>query len=79
MDLSLSDEQKMIVDQVRRFVQEEIWPLEDSLDPDTDELPEADYERLVKRTQEMGLYGLDIPPEFGGPDVGHCHPHLDRD
>ena len=69
MDLSLSEEQKMIVDQVRRFVREEIWPLEDKLDPDTDELPEADYERLVKRTQEMGLYGLDIPPEFGGPDV----------
>ena len=69
MDISLSEEQKMIVDQVRHFVREEIWPLEDKLDPDTDELPEADHARLVKRTQEMGLYGLDIPPEYGGPDV----------
>lgn len=69
MDLSLSEEQKMIVDQVRRFVRDEIWPLEDSLDPDTDELPPDDYARLVKRTQEMGLFGLDIPTEFGGPDV----------
>ncbi len=69
MDLSLTEEQKMIVDQVRRYVRDEIWPLEDKLDPDTDELPPEDYERLTRRTQEMGLFGLDIPPEYGGPDV----------
>jgi len=69
MDLSLSDEQKLIVDQVRRFVREEIVPLEDGLDPDADSLPPEDHERLAGRVAEMGLYGLDIPPEFGGPDV----------
>ncbi|MCY4230278.1 MAG: acyl-CoA dehydrogenase family protein [Alphaproteobacteria bacterium] len=69
MDLSLTDEQKLIVDQVRRFVREEIVPLEDRLDPDADSLPPEDHERLTGRVAEMGLYGLDIPPEFGGPDV----------
>ena len=69
MDLSLTDEQKLIVDQVRRFVREEIVPLEDGLDPDADSLPPEDHERLAGRVAEMGLYGLDIPPEFGGPDV----------
>ena len=69
MDLSLTDEQKLIVDQVRRFVREEIAPLEDGLDPDADSLPPEDHERLAGRVAEMGLYGLDIPPEFGGPDV----------
>ncbi len=69
MDLSLTDEQKLIVDQVRRFVREEIVPLEDGLDPDADSLPPDDHERLAGRVAEMGLYGLDIPPEFGGPDV----------
>ena len=69
MDLSLSDEQKIIVDQVRRFVRDEIWAMEDKLDPDTDELPADDFARLTARTEEMGLFGLDIPPEFGGPDI----------
>ena len=69
MDLSLTDEQKLIVDQVRRFVREEIAPLEDGLDPDADSLPPEDHERLSARVAGMGLYGLDIPPEFGGPDV----------
>ena len=38
MDLALSDEQRIIVDMVRRFVREEIVPLEDTLDPDADEV-----------------------------------------
>ena len=36
MDLALTDEQRMIVDMVQRFVREEIVPLEDTLDPDAD-------------------------------------------
>ena len=69
MDLSLSEEQKMIVDQVRRYVRDEIWSIEDKLDPDTDELDPDDFARLTAKTEEMGLFGLDIPPEFGGPDI----------
>ncbi|MGY9054468.1 MAG: acyl-CoA dehydrogenase family protein [Alphaproteobacteria bacterium] len=69
MDLSLSDEQRMIVDQVRRYVRDEIWSIEDKLDPDTDELDPDDFVRLCNKTEEMGLFGLDIPPEFGGPDI----------
>ena len=69
MDLALSEEQKMIVEMVRQFVREEILPLEEHLDPDADELPPEDYDRLVAQTKAMGLYGLDTPPEFGGPDI----------
>ena len=69
MDLALSEEQKMIVEMVRQFVREEIVPLEEHLDPDADELPPEDYDRLVAQTKAMGLYGLDTPPEFGGPDI----------
>ena len=69
MDLALNEEQKLIVDQVRRFVREEIVPIEDGLDPDADALPPDDHARLVGKTREMGLHGLDIPPEFGGPDI----------
>ncbi len=69
MDLKLSEEQSLIRDMVRRFVREEILPLEANLDPDASELDPADRERLVGITKEMGLYGLDIPVEFGGPDI----------
>ena len=69
MDLQLTDEQKLITEMVRRFVREEILPLEQNLDPDASELDAADQARLVALTKEMGLYGLDIPVEFGGPDI----------
>ena len=54
---------------VRRFVHEEILPLELNLDPDADEIPAEDFERLTEKTKAMGLFGMDIPPEFGGPDI----------
>ena len=69
MDFSLTEEQEMIVGMVRRFVREEILPLELDLDPDADALKEEDRTRLVEKTKAMGLYGLDIPPEYGGPDL----------
>ena len=69
MDLALTDEQRIIVDMVRRFVREEIVPLEDTLDPDADEVPPEKLEELVEKTKEMGLHGLDTPPEYGGPDI----------
>ena len=69
MYLSLTQEQEMIIGLVRRFVREEILPLELKLDPDADALDAADRDRLISKTKEMGLYGLDIPPEYGGPDI----------
>jgi alkylation response protein AidB-like acyl-CoA dehydrogenase len=69
MDLELSEEQKLITATVRKFVRNEIVPLEADLDPDGSELDPDDHERLVAQVKQMGFYGLDIPPEYGGPDV----------
>ena len=69
MNLEPSEEQKAIVAQVRRLVSEEIVPLEDNLDPDASELPAEDHARLVAKVKAMGLYGLDIPAEYGGPGI----------
>ena len=69
MDLDLSEEQRMLVESVRRFVQEEIVPLEGDLDPDADVLPQHEHERLVAKVRKMGLYGLDVPAEYGGPGL----------
>ena len=69
MDFEPNSEQQMLIDQVRRYVREEIIPLEAKLDPDASELDPADQARLVEKTKAMGLYGIDIPKEFGGPDI----------
>ncbi|MDA8372978.1 MAG: acyl-CoA dehydrogenase family protein [Actinomycetota bacterium] len=69
MNLELTDEQKMLVETVRRFVREEIVPLEGDLDPDADALHPEDEVRLVTKVKAMGLYGLDIPEQFGGPGI----------
>ena len=69
MDLSLTEEQQLIVNMIRRYDRQDILPLEDNLDPDEDTLPPELFDGLVKKTKEMGLFGLGIPPEYGGPDV----------
>ena len=69
MDLELTPEQKQIVESVRRFVREEVVPLEAGLDPDASELEPEDQERLVGIVKAMGFYGLDIPEEYGGPGI----------
>ncbi len=66
MDLELSDEQRMLVEQVRRFVRQEVDPLEANLDPDASELSAEDHERLVGITTSMGLFQMDVPEEYGG-------------
>jgi acyl-CoA dehydrogenase len=69
MDLDLTSEQQMIVETVRRFVREEIVPLEAKLDPDASELPAEDFARLSQKVKDMGFWGLDIPEEYGGPGI----------
>ncbi len=69
MDLKPSEEQKLIVAQVRRFVREEIAPLEAALDPDASELAPEDFARLSAKVKAMGFWGLDIPAEYGGPGI----------
>lgn len=69
MDLTPSDEQQLIIDTIRRFVHDEIVPLERVLDPDAGALAPDDHVRLVAMTKQMGFYGLDIPAEFGGPGL----------
>ena len=69
MDFQLSDEQRLIVQSVRRFIREEIRPLEADLDPDAFHLRPEDRDRLTAMVKEMGLYQMDVPEEYGGPGV----------
>jgi len=73
MDFALNDEQKMMIDTIRRFIAEELKPLEDPLE-NTGALPEADALRIHAKAKELGLYALNMPAELGGGGLSN----LDR-
>lgn len=73
MDFALNDEQKMMIDTIRRFIAEELHPLEDALE-NTGALPEADARRIHAKAKELGLYALNMPAELGGGGLSN----LDR-
>ncbi len=51
----------ILLDAIRRFVRERLIPAEQQL-VDSDEIPAA----ILSEMREMGLFGLTIPPEYGG-------------
>jgi acyl-CoA dehydrogenase len=69
VELDLPDDLKMLRDMVRRFVTEELIPLEGkSLDGATLK-PEVE-EKLTARCKELGLWQIDVSEEFGGQGLG---------
>src|SRR5215213_703642 len=56
-----TDEQKAIIEMVRRFVDEQIIPKAEHYDA-ADEFPED----IVEQMKELGLFGVTIPEEYGG-------------
>src|SRR5687768_3957549 len=63
---TLPDELRLLREQIRRFIREEIVPLEQRLDPDAPGLPREEWERLVSKTKAAGLWALAAPEEYGG-------------
>ncbi len=57
-------ERELIVSTVRKFVQQEVIPAASELEH-RNEYPH----QLVKQMQAMGLFGLNIPEEYGGANV----------
>jgi acyl-CoA dehydrogenase len=65
MDLSLSTEQLMLVDAVRKFVERELLPLEDAIE-EQGCLDPAVARALFEKSRANGMYAMNIPEEFGG-------------
>ena len=65
MDFSLNDEQKMMIDTIRRFIAEELHPLEAELE-DQGFLAKEKSLAVFNKSKELGLYALNIPEELGG-------------
>jgi acyl-CoA dehydrogenase len=65
MDFSLPEELRMLKDQVRRFVDTEMIPVERET-CDGQELKPEYRQKFEARIKEMGLWMMDVPAEFGG-------------
>ncbi len=65
MDLSLNEEHRALRESVRRFVEDTVNPVWQEIDR-TDRLPAA----VLDGAREMGLFGMAIPPEYGGLGFG---------
>src|SRR5262245_46966851 len=62
----LPDELLLLREQIRRFVRDELIPVEQRIDPDAPDIPEEDFRRLSAKTKAAGLWALGAPEEYGG-------------
>ena len=69
MNFELDPELADLQTRVRRFVDEELLPLEREL-ASAEVLPQPLFEQLRARTKELGLWMYDIPKEHGGQGLG---------
>ena len=65
MDFSLNDEQKMMIDTIRRFIAEDLQPLENEVEEKGYLKPEK-AAAIHAKGKELGLYALNMPAELGG-------------
>lgn len=74
MNFDLDDDHRMIAELVRRFVDDELVPLENGvLDRDARghglELTADERAQVDRVSRELGLWGLDAPADVGGTDL----------
>ncbi|MGA0237213.1 MAG: acyl-CoA dehydrogenase family protein [Acidimicrobiales bacterium] len=65
MDFSISDEQQMVVDTVRSFVEKELIPYEDQVER-SGQVPTELVEQIKQRSLDAGIYAANMPEELGG-------------
>ena len=65
MEFSLSNEQEMIIDSVRSFVEQELYPHEDEVEK-TNHIDTGLAESIKQKAINLGLYATNMPVEYGG-------------
>jgi len=74
IDFSLTDDMRLLVETVRRFVETEVRPLEDEVERTAKVPPEA-LAALKAKSKSLGLFAMNMPAEVGGGGlscVEHC-------
>lgn len=74
LDFSLTDEQKMVQQTVRRFVDRELMPLESEVMQSEGKYATGIepnlYHSLQQKAKELGFWGINTPEEYGGANLG---------
>ncbi|ASV69872.1 acyl-CoA dehydrogenase family protein [Cytobacillus sp. FSL W7-1323] len=74
MDLRLTEEQKMVQQTIRKFVEKELIPLENEVLKNEREgkpsLSKEVQKKLQLKAKEAGFWGINTPEEYGGADLG---------
>ena len=70
MNFGLTEEQQMIVDTVRSFVENEIYPHEDAVER-SGTVPADIAEQIKQKTLDLGFYACNFPEEVGGAGLSH--------
>uniref|UniRef100_UPI00240A17BC acyl-CoA dehydrogenase family protein n=1 Tax=Piscibacillus halophilus TaxID=571933 RepID=UPI00240A17BC len=74
MQLRLTEEQKMVQQTIRKFVEKELIPLENEvLKNEREGRPGISSEKLKElqlKAKEAGFWGINTPEEYGGADLG---------
>lgn len=65
MDYEIPESLRLMQETIRRFVNQDLEPLSQQVE-DEDHIPEE----IVQKMRELGLFGLSIPEEYGGLDLG---------
>ena len=65
MDFALTTEQTMLVESLKAFVEQELYPYEKEVEEAGEVRPEL-FEQIKRKAIEQGFYAANIPEEFGG-------------
>ncbi|HAW17668.1 MAG TPA: acyl-CoA dehydrogenase, partial [Oceanospirillaceae bacterium] len=65
MDFSLTNEQKMIIDTLKTFVEQELYPHEMEVEKTNQIRPEL-AAQIKQKALDLGLYAANMPEEHGG-------------
>ena len=69
MDTALPEEFRMMKETLRRFIDNEVIPIEREAYDGHEMVPEV-REKLQARARELGFWMLDVPEEYGGMGLG---------
>ncbi len=65
LDVTMTDETRMLVETVRKFVDTEVQPLEKEVE-ELASIPDEKMRALRSRAQALGLFAMNMPAEVGG-------------
>ncbi|MGB2318655.1 MAG: acyl-CoA dehydrogenase family protein [Candidatus Puniceispirillum sp.] len=70
MQFGLTEEQDLIVNTVRQFVEQEIYPLENEVEK-LGYVPLEMGQEIMTKVKDMGFYASNFPESVGGGGLGH--------